>query len=248
MKKSVRMAALLSAVACFSLITTPVYAQDDEGATPQVQEGSVEDASDDGEEVRPVFNQEQLDIVREKLEKLMETVAEEDLNTVYRIRQSYGMIQSVKIVSADVEKAVKSCGKENKDIKGVMDERYKIWSEAVLPVIDDAEKALKKAINEQKAVKKKDLNEYLDAVQEAAEHKEGLIEKTPVTSLEACRELVKSMTRTQENLTALLQSKVIDKINRITQEPEIEPEADESKENDEAAKQDGAETKEGAEE
>jgi len=129
--------------------------------------------------------------------------------TVFILRNKHGVIRSVRVVDRDVGNAVKACGKENPEIRKDMDTRFKDWQNAVLPILDTAQDFLDKEIDSQKTVDAKELRSVLKLNDAAYAFGESKIEKMPVTEKEACRDLLKSMDRTEDQLITLLQDMLL---------------------------------------
>lgn len=105
----------------------------------------------------------------------------------------------------DVGNAVKACGKENKDMKQPMRDRFKEWENAVNPILKEAEKFLETELKEQEAFHVSDYKHVTKLNDKAYKFSESKVEKTPVTTKEACEGLLKSMDRTEDKLITLLQ-------------------------------------------
>jgi hypothetical protein len=141
--------------------------------------------------------------------KLIDTLSQKDKEAFYVMRNKHGILRSVRVVSRDVGKAVKACGKANPDMKKTMDGRFTDWKNAVHPILDTAEKFLNEEIDAQKVVFPSDFRYILKMNDKAFEFSEKQIEKEPVTSAEACRSLLDSMDRTEDDLIELLQDALL---------------------------------------
>lgn len=125
------------------------------------------------------------------------------------LRNKYSLINATRIVSRDVGAAVKSCGDKNPDMKKQMDDRYKQWTSAVLPILDTAEKQFKKDVDALKIVKPAEFRKVLKLHDEAYEAAEKQVTKTPVTTPEACKGTLASMDRTEDNMIRILQQTLL---------------------------------------
>jgi hypothetical protein len=141
--------------------------------------------------------------------KLIDTLSKKDQQSFFIMRNKHGVIRSVNVVHRDVKAAVKACGKANPDMKASMDARFKDWENAVLPVIDLADKYLKEEIEAQKIVFPSDFKHVLKMNDKAFEYGESKIEKMPVTDKEACEGLLESMDRTENKMVELLQDMLL---------------------------------------
>lgn len=130
---------------------------------------------------------------------------EPELTHLYHIREGFGQIQAVSIVRRDVDTAVKACAKDNPDLKSDIEKRFSEWKNTVNPVIDEKQAAIDKAINEQTYTKSKDIKEYLKLFKDTAEYANKALDKGEInTSEEACKNLMKSMDRTEKVVAELL--------------------------------------------
>lgn len=141
--------------------------------------------------------------------KLIDTLSKKDQQTFFIMRNKHGVIRSVQVVHRDVGNAVKACGKANPDMKKTMDGRFKDWENAVLPVIDLAQKYLDEEIDTQKVVFPSDFRYVLKMNDKAYRYGESKVEKQPVTDKEACEGLLESMDRTENKMVELLQDMLL---------------------------------------
>lgn len=141
--------------------------------------------------------------------KLIDTLSARDKQSFYIMRNKYGVIRSVRIVRRDISNAVQACGKDNPGMKADMKNRFKAWENAVLPVIEMAEKYLEEEIETQQVVFPSDFRHVLDLNDKAYEFGEKHVEKTPVTTEEACEGLLDSMDRTEDRMVELLQDMLL---------------------------------------
>lgn len=121
------------------------------------------------------------------------------------LRNKHSVIRSIGVVRRDIKNAVKACGKKNKDLKGPMNTRFKEWENAVLPILKDAEKFLELELKEQEAFHVTDYRHVMKLNDAAYKFSESKIQKTPVTTQEACEGLLNSMDETEDNLVSILQ-------------------------------------------
>lgn len=141
--------------------------------------------------------------------KLIDTLNAQGKRSFFVMRNKHSVIRSVRVVRRDVGKAVKACGKENPDLKQPMADRFKQWENAVVPVLDLADKYLKEEIDTQKIVFPSDFRHVLKLNDKAFEFGEEQIEKEVVTSKEACENLMESMDRTEDKMVDLLQDMLL---------------------------------------
>lgn len=125
------------------------------------------------------------------------------------IYSGHNIIQTVGVVKDDVNNAVNECGKNNPDMKNMLDERYTEWVKAVDPIISDAQNHLDKMVKAQEYADEKELYSVLEGLDEIREETENRIKKIPVTSPEACNYLHKKMDETQEQMVNLLKAALL---------------------------------------
>lgn len=208
-----RFSLLLAAAAL--MVSAPAYAQDDaapaktEKPTSNVKTKPAEPAP---AKLKPRENPEDNNPVQQWIaaeNKLIDTLSNKDKASFFVMRNKHGVIRSVGVVRRDIGNAVKACGKANPGMKATMDTRFKNWEDAVLPVIDLADKFLKEEIETQKVVFPSDFKHVLKLNDKAYEYGESKIEKQPVTSEEACENLLESMDRTENKMVELLQDMLL---------------------------------------
>lgn len=140
---------------------------------------------------------------------LIDPLSKEGKESFFIIRNKYSIIRVTRVVERDIGAAVKSCGDKNPDIKNSMESRFNQWKNAVNPILDTAQKTLDKDLQEQKIVDVKAAKNVLKLNDEAYEHGEKQIVKTPVITKEACGELLRSMDETENQMVELLQQTLL---------------------------------------
>jgi hypothetical protein len=137
--------------------------------------------------------------------KMIDPLNDLDKESVFILRNKYSTVRVIEVVERDIANAVKSCGKENPDMKSKMEGRFKQWKEAVNPVIDTAKKQLESDIANQTIVDVGEFKKVLKLNDEAYKYSEKQITKTPVSTKEACNSLLASMDDTESDMIKLLQ-------------------------------------------
>ncbi|PZQ45898.1 MAG: hypothetical protein DI551_06130 [Micavibrio aeruginosavorus] len=140
---------------------------------------------------------------------LIDPLSDKDKESFFILRNKYSMIRVTRVVERDIGAAVESCGDKNADIKAKMDARYKQWKNAVDPILDTAKKQLDKDLASQKIVDPKKAKNVLDLNDEAYVYSEKQITKMPVSTKEACENLLMSMDHTEDNMVTLLQQTLL---------------------------------------
>jgi len=137
--------------------------------------------------------------------EMIDSLPKQNQQVFFVMRDKYNAIQSVRMVQRDVGNAVKSCAIENKELSTDIETRYKEWNGIINPILDDASKFLKKELKEQEAFYESDFNKITKLNDKAFLFSENKVEKTPITTLKACKALMKSMDRTEDKLVNLMQ-------------------------------------------
>jgi len=140
---------------------------------------------------------------------LIDPLSDKDKASFFILRNKHSIIRVIRVVERDVGSAVKACGDNNKDMKEGIDARFRQWQNAVDPILDTAQKQLDKDLKAQKLVDAKEAKRVLKLNDEAYEYGEKQITKRPVTSKEACENLVRSMDRTEDEMISLLQETLL---------------------------------------
>lgn len=148
----------------------------------------------------------------EKLEKkaaeIAETFSPVEKENLGVISDGFGIMHAVQMTNKSVSTTVKLCGERNPEMKTDMDVAYKQWYGGIEPQLRAREADMKKAINDGRFSKTKDVNAFLDLLDKLAKHNYDRMEKQPLTTPSACEALVKTMDRTAERLgTALTEMK-----------------------------------------
>ena len=140
---------------------------------------------------------------------LIDPLAAKDKESIFILRNKHSVIRVIRVVERDIQNAVKSCAKENPDMKDQIEGRFKQWQDAVMPILDTAQKQLDKDVAAQTIVPVKDLKNVLKLNDQAYEDGEKQIKKQPVSTKEACESLIKSMDRTEDEMISLLQQTLL---------------------------------------
>ncbi len=140
------------------------------------------------------------------------------------MRNKHSVIRTIEVVRRDITKAVKECGKENKDLKKPMKQRLKDWESAVNPIVKTARKFLEQELKEQDAFHLTDYRHVMRQNDEAFRFSDSKVEKTVVTTPEACNKLLDSMDRTEDDLIRLLQEILLpEEVIRTRLKPKDKP-------------------------
>jgi len=140
-----------------------------------------------------------------KARALAANLSADEAQALAQIRESFGLIRSVRAVRKSVAGAVQQCGDTNPDMKEAMDMRFQRWSYNLRPVLEAQEQKLEQAVSApQRFDEPAEIKAYLDIIDKAADHAERHLGTQVVTTPEACQSLLNSMDRTEENLLNLL--------------------------------------------
>ncbi len=186
-----------------TLVALPVCVQaQDKKETPKVTEKTTVLAKKSGPS-GPV--KDWIDAENAMIDKFSKAQVE----SILILRNKHAYIRVTEVLERDIGNAVKACGKANPDIKAKMDGRFTQWKNAVNPIIKTAKKQLDTDIDGQKIVEPKEFRRVMKLNDKAFEHGEKQIQKTPVTTKEACEGLLASMDRTEDDMIKILRQTLL---------------------------------------
>ncbi len=170
--------------------------------------------------------------------KIVEGLGPEEQKHFFLLYNNYNLVGTVKMVQTDVTNAVTACGKENPDMKEALIGRLKDWNDAIGNVIKEAEGNINNMVVAQEYAKPAEIKKVFKGLDKTRDLANAQIEKTPVSTREACEYLQNQMNDTQKNFIALLQGTLMSVPQAIPgSEPAPSPEekkADEKKEPEKA--------------
>ncbi len=199
---------LLLTAAIALLSVTPAMAQEKAADTSKPAEKTESVLKKAPEPKKPVENtpvKKWIDAENAVIDKLKPREQE----TFLLIREKYSIIKTIGIAKGDIGNAVKSCGKNNPDMKDKMESRFQQWQDAVDPIIKAAEKNLDSELNSQKVVEVSAAKNIFKLQDEAYAYNEKMTTKQVVTTAEACQGLLDSMDRTEDNMIKLLEQTLL---------------------------------------
>ena len=147
--------------------------------------------------------------VQVRLEEFTADFSNDERDHFMAIYGNYNLISVVKIVREDVENAIDKCADANPDMEDGLEERYEAWDDAIAPIMDEASANLDNMIKVQGYVKKGDIEDFFEFLDETREAKTKNIDKVPVSTPEACEHLLNTMDETQDRLTQLLRTTLV---------------------------------------
>ena len=157
--------------------------------------------------------------------RMLDTLNLSSKEVFFVMRNKHSVIRTIEVVRRDIQKAVKECGKKNKDLKKPMKERLKDWEGAVNPIVQTAREFLEKELKEQEAFHLSDYRHVIRLNDLAFKYSDSRVEKTVVTTEKACNNLLRSMDRTEDELIRLLQEILLpEEVIRKRLKPESKPE------------------------
>lgn len=145
----------------------------------------------------------------DKVNDLMLELPKREQKHFFLAYTNYNLIETVKVVQKDVGTAIDKCGENNPDMKSDLRARFKEWNGALKPLIKDAEAQFKSMLAAQDYASKGEIKNIFDSVDNTRDKTYNQIEKIPVTTPEACQYLLSKMDETQENMTNILNSTLL---------------------------------------
>ncbi len=147
-----------------------------------------------------------LEEMRDQMDALSEGLSREDNAHFYAIYTAYNMVGTVGIIKGDVSKAVKACGHNNIDLKDPMKTRLDGWQGKIDPILKETSALISTAMKSQTYAEPDDIEDILDLADKVRKQTRANLKREPVTSLEACQNLLKTMDKTEKELVELLRN------------------------------------------
>ena len=157
------------------------------------------------------------------LKDVGQDLKEDDAKHFFMTYQNYNLIGTVKMVQTDVGNAIKACGDNNPEMKDTLDGRFTDWSNAVNPVIEEADANINNMVVAQEYTSPAKVKKVFKALDEARVATNASVEKTPVTTKDACESLLDTMDDTEKNLIELLRSTLVSYGRLYPEQPKDEP-------------------------
>lgn len=197
---------LLQSILLLTFLVLSIHAKD-LNAQPQPDAGKISQAEQEASQKAQSLNTKLLDIVG-KLD-------DQSKKHFFLIYHNHNLISTVKTVRADVSNAIEACSKKNPMMETSLKKRFTAWNNAVSEQLSTAEAyrdnmIIAQAYHDPGAIK----NLLSDADTLRGETNQRM-EKIPVTSKEACEYLLNKMDETQETMSALLQSTLVNLPQKI---------------------------------
>jgi hypothetical protein len=158
------------------------------------------------------------------IKAIAESLKPEEQKHFFMLYSNYNIIGTVKMVQGDVDHAVEACGKENPDLKEGMDVRLKEWHSAIDPVIEEAEANVDNMVLAQEYTKPAQIQKVFKGLDKTRTLAGKQVEKTPVTTKDACEYLQEKMSDTQANFIRLLRSTLVTAPQLATPPAEVKAE------------------------
>lgn len=140
---------------------------------------------------------------------LIEPLSKTDQQTFFVLRNKHSVIRTLRVVRDDIKSAVTLCAKENESLNEEIKTRFSDWENAVLPILKEADIFLKKEIDEQVVVTPSDARKVLKLNDKAYKYSQSKIKKQPISDEKSCKNLIKSMDKTEDELISLLQTMLL---------------------------------------
>lgn len=218
---------LVTLLSFLILSAFPVLAEDPAPeAAPEVNIKAAEEFKDKAEDLKKDL--------QDRLAALEEGLDEKQKRHFGIIYNNHNLIETVKTVRGDVEKAVNACSKNNADLSDKMTKRFEDWKTAVNTKLTEAEGLTQSMIFAQDYASSDEMKDALAAADTMRAHSQTIYDKVPVTSKEACEFLFEKMVETQDNMISLLGTTL------ISVPQEMQKAEDGAEEQEEPAKEESA--------
>jgi hypothetical protein len=141
--------------------------------------------------------------------KITENLGDSEKLHFYTLYSNYNIISTVRVVQKDVKNAIESCGEANPDMEDSLDARFKGWSDALNPILEEAKVKIDNMVAAQDYAKSRDIRKLFSNLDDMREEIDSQIDKIPVNTPEACEYLREKMDETQEKLTSMLRTTLV---------------------------------------
>lgn len=142
--------------------------------------------------------------MNDKARNLAGSLSETEVVVLGQIRENFGIIRSIGVARETVGNAVEMCADKNPELKDQITARHKEWHQAIGTELEKQEEALQQAVSEDRFENAEEIQDYFNTIDKAAEYADSNIEKKIVTTPEACTNLMESMDKTQDVITAMV--------------------------------------------
>lgn len=190
---------VLMAAAALLALSFPVHAEE---KSPDAPPAAAAETPAPAPEVK--FDNPHLKEMNDQAEALSKTLTKEEAALLGQIRDNFGIIRSIEVARKSVKQAAAMCSEKNPDLKDEMTKHQKEWHENIGASLDRQQKSLDKSITKKRFADPKAIKTYFETIDNAARFADNDIEKTIVTSPEACKNLMNSMAETQKTITGML--------------------------------------------
>ncbi len=141
-------------------------------------------------------------------EDFSKTFSEADKRHFYVLFGNYNVIKVVQTVEEDVGKAIAKCAEKNPDMKEAVETKFKAWQGAFEPIMQEATGHLDNMLFAQDYAKPEDIKVFFGKIDTARQSKDQG-DKSYVGTKPACESLLKTMNKTQKDLTGLLRATLL---------------------------------------
>lgn len=147
--------------------------------------------------------------LHDQVSALIDDLAEADQNHFMALYHTHNLIGVVKTVRHDVEQAIKACSNAHPTKESKLNKRWKSWTGAVDPVLDEANGQVNNMIIVQSYAAPQDITAILNQANILRAKGDAAFVKVPVTSDEGCEKLYQTMRSTKDSMRNMLQDALI---------------------------------------
>jgi hypothetical protein len=137
-------------------------------------------------------------------EQFLQTMDEQQKKQFADIKMGHGVVRAVEYTNKSIDRAIKSCGKNNPSLKPELISVHKSWKANLLPTLRKGEDRVDQMIKRQRIAKPLVIRSYLKEYDMAAVAKNKKIKEVPITSVEECRGLMGKMKSVENELMSLI--------------------------------------------
>jgi hypothetical protein len=140
----------------------------------------------------------------QQAELMMKDMDAEEAKQFAVIRTGHGTLRAVEDVQGALDRGIKSCVTNNKDMAKDLNTAWASWQGAINPVLQAGHTRVKELVGAQKFATPKKVNAYLASFDAVIKSRQQGINEVPVSSAEACQDLIKNLEETKALMPKLI--------------------------------------------
>ena len=152
---------------------------------------------------KPVLSKNEAKI-EQRTEQLLSKMNDAQKTEFATIKMGHGVVQAVEHTNKTIDRAIKSCKKNNPDMKSDLSGAYKNWTKNLSPVLRKSRARVDHMIKKQTFAKPLVVRSYLKEYDDVVKKRNEKIVEAPITSADDCKKLTEKMHDVNGELIELL--------------------------------------------